>query len=102
MSRAYEMRVEVTGFSVKQVEAIKNAAEQEWAFDKWREDEAELVSAAEGQLCGGEMEEEFADRLATAIWRANKGFCLVAISATCLDDLPYETHVRDEVDYERL
>jgi hypothetical protein len=96
------MGVEINGFSAARVEDIKTAAEEECPFAGWLEREGELTSSAESSLCGGETEEEFADRLAKAIWTANKAFCLVDVRATYLDDLPCEIHSRDESDYERL
>jgi len=58
---------------------------------------------ARGNLCGGESEEEFADRLAAAIWRANScAYCKVEVRATFLEDVPYETHVRDREAFKRL
>jgi len=102
MSTFYGMRVEISGFSASRVEGVKKAAEEEWPFDTWAEYKGELSSYAESSLCGGETEEEFADRLAKAVWAANNGFCLLTIDATYLHELPYETHIRDEFDYERL
>jgi len=61
-----------------------------------------MQASAEHSLAGGESEEEFTERLAVAIWRANGGFCEVVVSATFLENLPYEIHMLDEDDYERL
>jgi len=102
MSRLYNMGVEISGFSAARVEDIKTAAEEEWPFGDWAEREGELTSLAESTLCGGETEDEFADRLAKAIWTANNAFCLVTVHATCLEHLPCEIHSRDESDYDRL
>lgn len=102
MSRFYNMGVVISGFSEDRVQDIKIAAEGQWPFGDWCEHEGELASSAETSLCGGETAEEFADRLAKAIWTANKAFCFIDVHATYLDDLPYEIHSRDESDYERL
>lgn len=102
MSRPYHMGVEISGFSEDRVQAIKTAAEGEWPFGHWAEHEGQLISSAESSLCGGETEEEFTDRLAKAIWKANKAFCFVDVRATYLDALPCEIHSRDESDYESL
>lgn len=102
MSRLYNMRVEISGFSAAHVQEIKTAAENEWPFQDWFEHAGELTSSADSSLCGGETEGEFTDRLAKAVWNANGGFCFVTVSATYLEDLPYEVHSRDEIDYERL
>jgi len=102
MSRSYSMSVQVSGFAPEHVEAIKDAAFEEWTFHDMDNRDGVLSSSADGRLCAGETEEEFADRFAAAIWKANKAFCPVEVQATYLDQLPYEEHCRDEDDYLRL
>ena len=108
MSRFYEMSVEVSGHDRAKVAEIQAAAEQEWPFDDWwfagDDDDAAATMHVSGQdnLCGGETEEEFTERLSLAIWRANGGYCRVSVDATYLENLPYETHELDEADYARL
>ncbi len=60
---------------------------------------ATIFTYGEGYLCGGETEEQFVDRLAISVWKANNNYCHVEVEATYLDDLPYETHVRNREDY---
>jgi len=96
------MGVQISGFDPEYVEAIKDAAFEEWTFDAWDDHDGVLRSCADGCLCAGETEEEFADRLAKAIWKANGAFCPVEVQATYLDQLPYEEHCRNEDDYVRL
>ena len=62
-------------------------------------DVTNLTASADGQLCGGETESEFADRLAAAVWSANGAYCGVTVRNTYLDDLPYCTHTMQETDY---
>jgi len=110
MSRYYGMSVKVTEFDPSCVEEIEDAANKEWDFaDGWFLHKGvkdafptSLSSHGEGSLCGGEGEEEFADRLTRAVWKANGGFCKVEINATYLEDLPYETYEQDEDDYEKF
>jgi hypothetical protein len=105
MSRAYNMSITIGGFHTDRGDAIVEAASQEWPFADWwggGDLDSELHASAESSLCGGEGEEEFADRLARAVWEANGGFCEVTVDATYLESLPFETHWRDEDDYERL
>ncbi len=84
-------------------DAVKQAAETEGTFDDWfLDDDSVLTASADDRLCGGETEEEFAQRLAKAIWAANGDYCRVEVNATYLDQLPYETHCLDEDDYRRL
>ena len=102
MSRFYQMSVEVAGHDPAKVAQIEEAAEGEWPFDDWYDSGENLTASAQANLSGGEGEEEFADRLAVAIWRANGGYCRVSVDTTYLENLPYETHALDEADYARL
>jgi hypothetical protein len=103
MSRYYHMSVAVTGVAPERAETVKQAAETEWPFEDWYLDgRSVLTASADDNLCGGETEEEFAVRLAKAIWAANGGFCVVEISATYLENVPSETYCLGEDDYHRL
>jgi len=108
MSRSYDMTVEISGHDPAKVSEIQAAAEKEWPFGNWwlSDDEDEngpkMQASAQDCLCGGESEEKFTERLSLAIWRANGGYCEVVVSATFLEELPYEIHTLDENDYARL
>jgi len=107
MSRCYEMSVEISGHDPTRAEDIQAAAEKEWPFDDWwladGEEPGETMHAsAQDNLCGGETEEGFTERLSVAIWRANGSYCHLTVDATYLEALPYETHSLDEADYARL
>jgi len=102
MGLAYSMSVAITGHNVRKTEAIKAAASGEWEFDSWKENPGTLVASADGRLSYHESEEQFAERLSMAVWRANGFFCIVEIVAGCLEEIPYETHLLTEVDYMRF
>ena len=102
MSRSYSMSVCVNGYQPDREDAITNAANGEWDFTDQSEHESTLCASGDGQLCGGETEEEFTERLSLAIWKANGAFCEVSLEATYLDELPYESYQLDEDAYERL
>jgi hypothetical protein len=102
MSRFYNMGVEISGHDAGKIEAVKDAAAGEWKFDDWNECDGKLSAYADGHLCGGESEKQFAERVSMAVWRANGKFCDVSIVATCLEDLPCETYSLDEDDFDRL
>ena len=107
MSRSYEMTVRIRGANPDRVEVVKEAARFEWGFNDWypldHPDDAQNFAAdAQSSLCGGETEEEFAERLARAVWEANGGYCEVEVQAVCLDDIPYESYLLDEDRYEEL
>lgn len=107
MSRAYAMSVRVNNPDPNRVRAIEDAAEEEWDFDDWHVHEMHdgeglrLTASGESRLYRGESEEEFADRLAKAIWIANGAYCEIEVAATCLEYLPFETHHRRLDDYEK-
>ena len=106
MSRCYGMSIKITGHDKNKACAIFDAIKKEWEFqDEFFQDvpadnnEPNFLSAyGESFLCGGE--EEFTDRVALAVWKANNGYCRVEVTATYLEDLPYETHIRDEDDFD--
>ena len=107
MSRYYEMTVYIKGFVPKRADAIIEAAQQEWDFD--REDfdrfavgttNKTLYCTGRSSLCGGESEKEFTLRLAKEIWRANGGYCGVTVKATFLEELPYEEYSPGKDEYD--
>lgn len=112
MSRSYEMTVEIKDYKAKRLKRIIRACREEWSFapDDFTRERTEptakrydkIIATAEGNLCGGETEREFADRLARAIWKANDGFCQVDIHAVYMDDPPHETYAFDKDNYERM
>jgi hypothetical protein len=102
MSRRYEMSVEIAGHRPEKADAVCAAAASQWGFADWYDQDGALTASAEGNLCGGEGEEQFTERLAVAIWKANGAYCDVTVDATYLESLPQETHCLDEADYARL
>ena len=104
MSRFYEMTVTITKSDPKRRDAIAEACRETWSFDDPCDyaDDKSFEMCGRDNLCGGEDEEQFTDRLAKAIWEANKKYCLVEVCATFLESLPYEHHARNSKDYKRL
>jgi hypothetical protein len=97
------MGVEISGHNPEKEDHIKIAAEGVWPFSDWMvSDKGDLQASASDWLCGGEMEEQFTERLSVAIWRANGVFCEVIVNAVYLENLPYEIHTLDQTDYDRL
>ena len=103
MSRYYGMTVMIIGADPGRVDAVKQAAEAQWPFEDWLVDpEGVLTASAEDRLCGGETDEEFAQRLTQAIWAANGAFCRVGtITSIPIANL-YDTYCFDQDDYRRL
>jgi len=102
MSRAYTMQIEITGSDPDKRQQIEDVLRENWIVDDCAVEDEVLTVAGDSQLTGGESEEEFTDRIAKAVWKANEGYCEVLVNATCLEDMPYDTHYRDEGDYARL
>ena len=107
MSRFYEMTVEISGHASERGESLKAAAEYQWPFEDLQTREAEdgkfvLEGFGQSFLSGGEGEEEFADRLARAVWQANGGYCRITVAATYLENLPFEEYCFDDHDYARM
>lgn len=93
MSRLYSMGITIKEFDTKGLEDILQIIEKEWNIQHKFSDSSALFAYGEDYLCGGE--EEFVDRLAIAVWKANNNYCHVEVEATNLEDLPYETHIRN-------
>lgn len=104
MSRSYNMVFTVSGAKPSLLDAIYEAIQGEWNVQSpWgHSDRTELRCDGDSNLCGGESEEEFADRMSVLIWQANQGFCEVEIAATCLENLPYENHTRSQAFYDKV
>ena len=102
MSRFFRMELDISGHVPQNLDAIKKAAAEEWPFEDWREFAGAWTSSAEGYLCGGEGDEEFAERLSKAIWLANGTFCEVQVRAFFLEELPVESYSFGKDDYLRL
>ena len=112
MSRAYEMTVEIKDYKGKRLKQIERACRKEWNFapddfirertDPLKRRYDKVIATAQGNLCGGEQEQEFAKRLTMAIWKANGGFCLVEVRSVYLEELPYESYSYDEDDFKTM
>ena len=98
MSRYYEIKIEITGVNESRKEAIQQACSEEWSFDDddWQCNDGLIPSVLSmevtglGFLCGGETENDFAQRISKTIWEANGTFCPITVNAFNLDELPYE------------
>ena len=108
MSRAYDMNIRATKLKKKtDGDTVKEVIESEWPIsyghtDPSTEDDGTftLFTGGEGQLYGGETEEEFTSRVTQAIWDKLGYYAEVTVAATYLDDLPTDTHSLDQHDYE--
>ncbi len=90
----------MSGYNPDKIANIEAAAEGEWPFADWVIEDGEMEATGDEFLCGGESEEEFAERL--SIWLANGSYCRIVVYATFLENLPHDTHELTEGDYARL
>ena len=112
MSRSYEATVTIKDYKPSRLKQIQRACRREWDFaqddfirektDPLKRRFDKVIATAQGNLCGGEQEHEFAQRLTMAIWKANGGFCLVEVRSVYLEDLPYESYSYDEDDFKTM
>ena len=100
MSRNYEMIIRV--YNVKDEgtkEMIHDVVKEEWSIDDEYEDTDYYVMRGVGSLCGGETEEEFANKVAMALWEKLEKYHRITVEAVYLDDLPCETYDMGEETY---
>ena len=108
MSRAYEMTVVVEDVPVTLIKVVSEAMAKEWNFDDIVPYDVDppggtmrnLRGNGQDQLCGGDTDEDFTDRIAHAIWVAAKQYLAVSVDSTCLEDIPCDSYYRDEDDYD--
>ena len=101
MSRAYRMMITVNGFDFNRLDDIDEAIKAEWAIgQRWPEHptvkDGEVDWQGDSQLCGGESEKEFAERVTKAVWKANGKMCNVTVDATYMEELPHDTYFYGE------
>ena len=102
MARFYNMEIDVSGFRKGKRKSIHEAVEKEWPIDSFDFHDQSALFGGEGNLCGGESEEEFARRITYAVWKTNGAYCEVNVKATYLEELPFETYSFGEKDYQRF
>lgn len=108
MSRAYTMDVEVQGYNLDKQADIVEALQSCWDFRPVYYyaptfgSPIILAATGDGNLTGGESEEEFAAKIAKAVWKVNGGYCCVTVGAACLAVLPYEEYVFEEAEFNSM
>ena len=100
----YNMAVTLIDVKCENVDRVKEAANAEWpwSLSDWYKRSNLTYAIADGHFDDSETIDEFAQRLAKAIWIANGGYCAIDVVATELVERPYEMHSFDESDYRIL
>ncbi len=110
MSRLYRMELEVedVDFDIYKPEnddmvaTIIDAVTPLWNWESHTRYDGTLTMEGESSLCGGESEREFATRLAHAIWAATDRYYAVVVTATYLENPPWEAYSLDEDDWDEF
>ena len=103
MNPSYKrMTLYVEGIFEGRLEAVREAANEQWTFQLWNHYGNNVFASGKGFLNPHENKEEFADRLSLAIWDANQGYCDIEIQETYVEFYPHSICQRDKSDYERL
>jgi hypothetical protein len=84
----------VYNFRQSNLSAIKQAAKEQWSLGGWT-NRGHLRAFGRGALDGNMDEKEFVERLSSAIWQANGGFCFITIVVT-------REHALGEADFAKL
>jgi hypothetical protein len=61
-----------------------------------------IAGSGQGYLCSGETEEQFLRRCCKSVWKNTKHYVEVRIDATCLEDLPCDTHESDPEEFNKI
>lgn len=102
MSRHYEMTFRVSGIPKGRVEEVALVIEEVWEVEPITDiSPGDLTLYGQDHLYGGITEEQFAEKMAARIWRAAGQYVPVEIVATCLEDIPNESYVFNELDYDQ-
>jgi hypothetical protein len=104
MSRLYDFQVEAElPEGIDHRAAKKALADYDSGFTVswWRKGRL-LSGGGNVTLCAGTTPDEAADEIARALWTAANACFEVKVSYVCLEDLPWETEIRDADDFERL
>lgn len=103
MSRMYTMNIEVHGVEQSECPALHETIQKEWGDDDpfYNAGTKNYSTNGENALAGGESPDEFATRLAHAIWKKLERYVEVVVCSTLLEDLPYDTHILAEEAYRR-
>jgi len=108
MSRRYEMVVTIEQYDKDKEDAVIDAAQGQWSsLKQWEEwpigkRNTYITSAGEGNLTVDEGEDEFAERMARAVWEANGGVCEVEVRCIYLENIPHETYTFHHDEYDAM
>jgi len=102
MSRRYEMNITVKSVEQEECKVIDEVLQLDGAENDGYYYDNTYNCGYETSLCGGMTEEEFADQISKAIWKALGGYYPIEIRQTCLEYIPCEIHCMEEEEYGRI
>jgi hypothetical protein len=84
----YRVELEITGYEAEKLDEIKAAANEIWDFSEWGalNSDGQVGVYGVGDEWLSRNEEQLAEELARAIWRANDADCEVVVRMVCLED----------------
>ena len=107
MSRCFRMEVKVSKFNPKRFKDICDVLLDMWEFEPMdlpgKKDKVPkiLFLTGEDNLTGGKSDDEFANDLAQAVWKANGRYCEVEVISTYLEVTPpSDIHTWTKGDYQ--
>jgi hypothetical protein len=104
MSRLHDFQIEAElpeGINHEVVGKALTDYDSEFTPGWWAEGRL-LTSGANISIGGGRRPDDVIDEIAKALWSAAGRFVEIRVSYCDLEDLPYETELRDANDFERL
>lgn len=107
MKHYYRMHIAVSPLASSEIDPVMKVFGDEWTrpecVKRHRVGRNYLVQAiAEGYLCCGESEGDFARRVSVAIWKRLDRYVKVSVDALPIDDLPNDSFEFSELDYRKL
>lgn len=107
MRHYYRMHITVSPVEWGEITPVLRVFADEWTRPEYVKRKAVgrhvLVEAtAEGYLCCGETESEFARRITVAIWKRLDRYVKVSVDALPVEDLPHDCYEFGEIDYRKL
>ena len=104
MSSRFRINLSISKLKKEEINKIDNLVKKMWdwedVFSYVDKRNRNIHASGEGSFNSCLTDEEFARELAESVWKKIKRFVPVNVTATCLENLPYEEYDFDEDRYE--